>query len=376
MAGVGISTQFDSGAIEVVACEQAGNIHLRVPSDGAAPFRQWFHFGLSGVRGERVCWRFDNLASTAYPGGWEGYAVRASVDRINWFCVPTRVENGELVVEHDVATDQIWYAYFEPYNWERHLALLGRAQAGGARVTTLGQTLDGRPLDLITIGRDGGVPVWLTARQHPGETMAEYFAEGLIDALLDPSDAMARAVLDVAQFHIVPNMNPDGSVRGHLRTNAAGANLNREWQTPTMARSPEVALVRAAMEARGVALFLDAHGDETIPHNFVAGCEDNPSYSDKQRQLQQVFEASWLAASPDFQTEYGYGESQFGPETMTLATNWVGDRFDCLALTIEMPFKDTDSHPLAATGWNGERSRQFGRSVLQPVRAVLALALA
>eukprot|EP00964_Phaeocystis_antarctica_P086039 scaffold54421_cov25-Phaeocystis_antarctica.AAC.1 len=24
-------------------------------------------------------------------------------------------------------------------------------------------------------------------------------------------------------------MNPDGAVRGHLRTNACGANLNREW---------------------------------------------------------------------------------------------------------------------------------------------------
>ena len=28
-------------------------------------------------------------------------------------------------------------------------------------------------------------------------------------------------------------MNPDGSVRGNLRTNAAGANLNREWMTPS-----------------------------------------------------------------------------------------------------------------------------------------------
>ena len=49
-------------------------------------------------------------------------------------------------------------------------------------------------------------------------------------------------------FYIIPNMNPDGSVRGHLRTNACGANLNREWQTspdgtyeaPTLKRSPEV----------------------------------------------------------------------------------------------------------------------------------------
>ena len=38
----------------------------------------------------------------------------------------------------------------------------------------------------------------------------------------------------------MPNMNPDGSIRGHLRTNAKGANLNREWKEPTEERSPEV----------------------------------------------------------------------------------------------------------------------------------------
>ena len=46
----------------------------------------------------------------------------------------------------------------------------------------------------------------------------------------------------------VPNMNPDGSWRGHLRTNAAGANLNREWAAPSAQRSPEVLLVRAKMD--------------------------------------------------------------------------------------------------------------------------------
>ena len=40
----------------------------------------------------------------------------------------------------------------------------------------------------------------------------------------------------------MPNVNPDGSIRGHLRTNAVGANLNREWKEPTPERSPEVLL--------------------------------------------------------------------------------------------------------------------------------------
>jgi murein tripeptide amidase MpaA len=58
----------------------------------------------------------------------------------------------------------------------------------------------------------------------------------------------------------VPNANPDGSRRGHLRTNAAGVNLNREWHEPTPERSPEVLAIRNAMDETGVALCLDVHG--------------------------------------------------------------------------------------------------------------------
>eukprot|EP00966_Prymnesium_polylepis_P070886 1646857-Prymnesium_polylepis.1 len=77
-------------------------------------------------------------------------------------------------------------------------------------------------------------------------------------------------------------MNPDGSTRGHLRTNACGANLNREWATtgeyeaPTLARSPEVHHALRAMDATGVDVFADVHGDEALPFTFVSGAEGCP----------------------------------------------------------------------------------------------------
>ena len=95
--------------------------------------------------------------------------------------------------------------------------------------------------------------------------MAEWFVEGLLARLLDPQDATAPALLDQATFYIVPNMNPDGSALGNLRTNAAGANLSREWLAPTLEKSPEVYYVREKMRASGVDLVRDSHGDEAIP---------------------------------------------------------------------------------------------------------------
>ena len=147
-------------------------------------------------------------------------------------------------------------------------------------------------------------------------------------------------------------MNPDGAARGNLRTNAAGANLNREWSEPSMARSPEVYLVRQKMLDVGVDLNLDAHGDEALPYNFVAGTDSTPGYNARIEALEEAFKASWLAASPDFQTTHGYARGKHGEANMLLATNWIGQQFACLAFTIEMPFKDNANLPDPQVGWN------------------------
>src|SRR3546814_11548760 len=74
---------------------------------------------------------------------------------------------------------------------------------------SLGNPLDGRDIDLLSIG-DGPLQVWLYARQHPGETMAEWWMEGALERLTDVADPVARSLRRKARFHIVPNMNPDG----------------------------------------------------------------------------------------------------------------------------------------------------------------------
>ncbi len=201
--------------------------------------------------------------------------------------------------------------------------------------------------------------------------MAEWFVEGLLPRLLDWQDPLSRALLDRATFYVVPNMNPDGAVAGNLRTNAAGANLNREWQTPSLTNSPEVLLVRDKMLETGVDLFLDIHGDEALPYVFVAGCEGNPNYSPRLAGLEQLFKQAFMQASPDFQIEQGYALDAPGQGNLTMATNWVGQQFDCLAFTLEMPFKDNANLPDDDYGWNGQRSLRLGEAILHPIYQVL-----
>ncbi|MBV8659795.1 MAG: hypothetical protein JO142_18395 [Burkholderiales bacterium] len=374
MPKLSISTAFDSGAVNIVKVDDHRDIQLNIRPDSASEFAQWFHFRLQGAAGLPVTMRFMNAGESAYPKGWENYRAVASYDRQHWFRVPTQYDGKTMTVQVTPLAQSIFFAYFEPYSWERHLDLIGfAAEHENVEVEHLGKTLDGHDMDVLIIGEPEASKkkVWLIARQHPGETMAEWFVEGFLERLLDAEDPVSRVLLSQCVFYVVPNMNPDGSVRGNLRTNAAGANLNREWQTPTAERSPEVYLVRKKMLETGVDLFLDAHGDEALPYNFVAGCEGNPGYTDRIESLENAFKAAWLATSPDFQDSFGYERDKAGEANMTLATNWVGQQFDCLSYTIEMPFKDNANLPDEEYGWSGERSKKLGAGVLQPILAVI-----
>lgn len=365
-----ISSQFDAGAIEVVNATSANAIDLNIRKDSHADITQWFYFRLQGAQGQACNIRLLNAGNAAYPAGWEGYQAVASYDRVNWFRVPTSFDGQVLSIEHTPGMDSVYYAYFEPYSFERHLELLDRAQMSeNVRMLDLGSTVDGRDLNMLVIGEpgDGKKKVWVIARQHPGETMAEWFVEGMLDALLDPAHPFGRQLLNESVFYVVPNMNPDGSVRGNLRTNAAGANLNREWLKPSMERSPEVFLVLQKMHETGVDLCLDVHGDEGLPYVFVAGSESLPNFTKEQGEAQQRFIADFKVASPDFQDVHGYGESPYTEETLTMGSPHITHAFGCLSLTLELPFKDNANDPDPQVGWDGARSARLGAAVLQPV---------
>lgn len=369
-----ISSNFDAGSVEIVSLEDFSDIQLRIRSDNASEFAQWFYFRLQGAAYQQCTLRFLNAGETTYPDGWNDYQAVASYDRVNWFRVPTRYENGELIVEHVPLAGSVYYAYFEPYSYEQHLNLIGQAQSSGlCQVSCLGSTAQGRDIDLLTIGHEveSDLKIWVIARQHPGETMAEWFVEGLLTRLLDPQDPSSRALLDRATFYVVPNMNPDGSVLGNLRTNAVGTNLNREWSAPSLDKSPEVLAVQAKMQETGVDLFLDIHGDENIPYVFLNGSQGVPNYDERIERLEAAFQQQLLISSPDFQTEYGYPRREPGKAELTWATTWVGNQFRCLAFTLEMPFKDNANLPDDDYGWSGQRSLRLGEAMLTPILAVL-----
>lgn len=369
-----ITAAFDSGNI-VVHDITGTTATLSIRKDKDSDFFQWFHFRAAAPAGTDVVLRITGLATSAYPDGWPGYVARMSVDRDEWLCAPTSYDAGEaggtLTIRATLDSGIAWFAYFAPYSLERHQDLVAAtAMAAGVSHRVLGHSLEGRPIDCLEMG-EGEKQVWLYARQHPGESMAEWWMEGALAMLTDPANPHARLLRQRCRLHVVPNMNPDGSVRGHLRTNFAGVNLNREWDHPTAERSPEVLCVRDAMDATGVDFAMDVHGDEAIPAVFLAGFEGIPGWTDALGGRYELYRTRLAARTPDFQVELGYGVAPTGKANLAMSTNQLAQRYGAVAMTLEMPFKDNRDLPDPLAGWSPDRCMVLAQDCLATLAELL-----
>jgi len=364
---VHIDCDFDSGNILINDASDPRRVRLAIRPDTRSDHFQWFHFKASGLTpGQKHTFVLENAGQSSYNEAWKGYQAVASYDQQSWFRVPSQFDGKALSFELDAEQPEAWFAYFEPYPRARHNQLIERAtRLPGVELLATGRSVEGRDIQLLRAGdgASGKRKIWIIAQQHPGEHMAEWFMEGVIDRLQN-NDPNLQALLQQADLYLIPNMNPDGALRGHLRTNAAGQDLNRAWQSASTDKSPEVLFAQVQMKQHGVDMFLDVHGDEEIPHVFTAGCEGNPGFTPRIEALEKAFRDNLCKRTVDFQQVHGYPRSAPGQANLTLGANSVGQAYDCLSLTLEMPFKDHDDAPNVQTGWNGLRSKALANAVL------------
>ena len=395
---ISITDNFDGGNIEFLQAtsNEGGNllqVTLRIKPDMFTELEQKAHFqyfafrstvnDLTASDGTLVKYVIENAGEASYSVAWKGTTIFFSnnmSDTNSWrrkLDTQYEGETGKLTWTHKhTKTGPVYFCYFPPFSYNQHLDLVSKSAEYG-KVFSLGKTLEGREIDCISVGKGERV-CWIVHRQHPGEPMAEYFAEGLLTRLLglDSNGEVDGLVCDVLKkysFYIVPCMCPDGAVRGALRTNAAGANLNREWansgdyKAPSLERSPEVYAVLSKMEETGVDVFVDVHGDEELPYNFLSGAEETKNWGPRLKSLHGTFVASYIRANSDMQAKFGYSPPAPGEAMENIGTNAIADRFDCLSVTLEMPFKDCQSNPDPERGWSPNRAKKLGASILDPL---------
>ena len=233
-----------------------------------------WHFRVEADKGSTLTIVLNNL-SNIY-NGREGTPAKeesvtfVSVDGQQWSPLETELlEGNRLRFQLKMAAGVMYVARVEPYRLSDLNGLLAEIK-GHPRVhiERLGDTLAGRPLEIISIGRmDAPHHVLIRARAHPWEPGGNWVVQGMIRRLLkeDPfaADCLARYAI-----HTLPMANKDGVARGLTRFNLAGKDLNRNWDTPADARlAPENAalerwIAKAIEEGRKPDLMIDFHNDQ------------------------------------------------------------------------------------------------------------------
>ena len=190
----------------------------------------------------------------------------------------------------------VWSYYHDHARLSRDLADLQRTFPDLVKLESLGRSVQGREIWLVTIsksGRRGQPQVLFDGAMHGSEVIG---AESLLSyahflAKRYALDPRVRRIVDGVQTHLIPMVNPDGVEAGktariwkNARKNAHGVNLNRnfdwnwdeagaeepakeDYRGPSPFSEPESRLVRDFVQSHPLALYLNGHaGENREPH--------------------------------------------------------------------------------------------------------------
>jgi len=251
-------------------------VYLLYDHERASPNRaagHWY-FQLQAAKGSDltvVLNNFDNVWN-GKPGSpvSDKTICYLSEDNLKWRAVPTqKIEGNRICLQVHMEGEGLYLARLEPYrlsDLDRFLAEIGgRPQV---EITPIGRTVEGRPLEIIRVGRpDAPHRALLRARAHAWEPGGNWVVEGLVRALLDDSPD-ARRCMERYAVYAMPMANKDGVARGMTRFNVLGKDLNREWDRPADAvlapekKALETWLETMIAQGRRPDLVIDLHNDE------------------------------------------------------------------------------------------------------------------
>lgn len=246
-----IDADFEGGNIDSV--EQVGDtIKFASRLDPPGPRRRttWFYFRVGGVQGKSLHFVLKNArGSYTENSRWDHLWIPYSYDQDTWHLAEypgTGAASSGQPFYFDVPgtnsvflEDTVYIAYNIPYTYSdaQHDIYRWKHTRYCQSVEVIGQSVQGRDIHFLTF-EDKSSPVptkdkktmWIQARLHPLEPIANYQLQGIVDWYCDSTDQEAETFRKDWILYVIPDINPDGMYNGYTRTNANGVDLNRCWQ--------------------------------------------------------------------------------------------------------------------------------------------------
>ena len=198
--------------------------------------------------------------------------------------------------------------------------------------SVVGSSHQGRPVYQLKVSEQSDEPVkgviLIYGRQHPPEIPGYITGLYFIEELVSDSD-LARQFRKYFDVWAYPLMNPDGADNGHWRTNAAGVDLNRDWQ---FFNQPETRAVQRSLlpllkrDDRKVFYAIDFHSTgQTVFYPILEEIETFP----------HLFTYRWADRIKNELSDIDLNIEPF-PTDSPIAKNWSHKTFGIDAVTYEV----------------------------------------
>ena len=263
LAAITFHADFEGGSLGKVDTVSPTHYRLHVLGEVDQDKRNrqasWYYFRIDGARGQDLTLDLVDLPGEYNYKPNKGAIVSEtrpffSVDDKTWTTLEsTSYDTAEphLRLKIRPTADRFWIAHTPPYTTQ-HLNALLTSLKGNPHLSrqVVGKTVGGRDMPLLTITDRGQVGtkkvIWILFRQHAWESGSSWAGEGAI-RFLTSSDPAAVRIRQQAAFKIFPMCDPDGVIRGGVRFNANGYDLNRNWDLVDPKKMPEIAAQRQAI---------------------------------------------------------------------------------------------------------------------------------
>lgn len=269
-------------------------------------------------------------------GRWmHRYRPKTSRDGVTWELLPeervTLTRNGRrATLALDMDGEALWVSAQELITptvydaWNERIA-----GTTDTELSLLGQSLEGRPIAMLSSSGDRDEVVMLIGRQHPPEISGAFAFFAFTSTVLGDSP-LAREFRERFAVIAVPLLNPDGVTRGHFRHNVGETDLNRDWGVFSQ---PETRLVGNLLdeldrEGRKLAHFVDFHSTKrNLFYTFPDDATDPPR-----------FFTDWFErARPRLAgVDYPFENDPSLGDNMTVAKAYINQRYGIPAVTYEV----------------------------------------
>ncbi len=253
--GIFFSNDFDGARLNGLALTDSDEISVLItPENTPINASPWYAFKVWSTKDRKITLKLtynNGVSHRYYPKVSKDGKTWAPVDSAVYRVDSVSLQKGEspkfCEMDLSLSSDTLWIAAQELIvskninKWGADLAELPFVTQ-----TKLGESKEGRPMNMLEIGDSSDKLVIILSRQHPPEVTGWLAMKAFVERVC-AEDELAKKFLSEYKVYVIPCVNPDGVDRGNWRHNAGGIDLNRDWES---FNQPETQQIRKFMQDR------------------------------------------------------------------------------------------------------------------------------